>query len=137
SSMRWSHLAPYTMVALHPSNGIRALIDLDPRISARYKKPAYEVGSMSSLFPLLDRGLGYATLPALAAQPLVTAGLRFTPLTHPILRRKLYVVKKHGRGLSPAAMALLEAMTQAVQRMEAHPQVDVVFGEEQMRRFAG
>ncbi len=136
SPMPWSRLAPYTMVALHPSNGIRALVDLHPRIAVRYKKPAYEVGSMPSLLPLLERGLGYATLPALAAQPLVTAGLRFTPLTHPVLRRKLYVVKKHGRTLSPAATALLEAMTQAVQRMEAHPQVDVRFGEEQMRAFA-
>lgn len=137
SPMHWSKLAPYTMVALHPSNGIRALVDIHPRIAARYKKPAYEVGSMSSLFPLLDRGLGYATLPALAAQPLVSAGLIFTPLTQPVLRRKLYIIKKHGRALSPSAFALLEAMTRAVQEMDAHPQVAVLFTEAQMRQFAG
>ena len=133
--MPWSGLARHTMVALHPSNGIRALIDIHPNIAARYKKPGYEVGSMSSLLPLLQRGLGYATLPAMAAQPLVAAGLRFKPLTHPVLRRKLYVVKKRGRTLSPSATALLEAMTQAVQRMEDHPQVDVLFGAQQMLEF--
>lgn len=135
SPISWNRLAPYTMVALHPSNGIRALIDMHPRIASCYKKPAYEVGSMSSLFPLLDRGLGYATLPALAAQPLVTAGLRFTPLTHPVLRRKLYIVKKRGRVLSPSALALLESMTCAVQKIDAHPQVAVMFNEEQMLSF--
>ena len=135
-SLPWSGLASFTMVALHPSNGIRALVDLHPRIAARYKKPGYEVGSMSSLLPLLERGLGYAALPALAAQPLVSAGLRFTPLKSPILKRKLFVVKKRGRTLSPSATALLEAMTQAVSRMEPHPQVDVVFGEQEMRAFA-
>lgn len=135
SPMPWIRLARYTMVALHPSNGIRALIDLHPNIAARFKKPGYEVGSMSSLLPLLQRGLGYATLPALAAQPLVASGLRFKPLTHPVLRRKLYVVKKRGRTLSPSATALLEAMTQAVQHMDDHPQVDVLFGQEQMVAF--
>lgn len=135
SPLPWSRLASHTMVALHPSNGIRALVDIHPRIPTRYKKPAYEVGSMSSLFPLLDRGLGYAALPALAAQPLVSAGLQFTPLVQPVLRRKLYVVKKRGRMLSPAALALLEAMTRAVQQMEKHPQVTVMFNEKQMNAF--
>ncbi|OWT80255.1 MULTISPECIES: LysR family transcriptional regulator [unclassified Achromobacter] len=133
----WSRLSAHTMVALHPSNGIRALVDLHPKIPARHKHPDYEVGSMSSLFPLLARGLGFAALPALAAQPLVAGGLRFKPLAKPVLRRSLYVVKKRGRGLSPSATALLEAMTEAVQRIERHPQMEVVFNEEKMRAFCG
>ncbi len=133
--MAWSRLASHTMVALHPSNGIRALVDLHPRVADKYKKPGYEVGSMSSLLPLLDRGMGYALLPALAAQPLVTAGLCFKPLAQPLLRRKLYVVKKKGRTLTPSASALLEAMTQAVEKMAPHPQVAVAFGMKQMAEF--
>jgi len=135
SSLTWSRLTPHKMVALHASNGIRALVDIHPKIPACFKRPAYEVGSMSSLFPLLDRGLGYATLPALAAQPLVSAGLQFTPLTQPVLRRKLYVVKKRGRALSPSALALLESMTQAVQEIAIHPQVTVKFNHATMRVF--
>lgn len=137
SPMPWSRLTPHTMVALHSSNGIRALVDMHPNIAAHFKKPAYEVGSMSSLLPLIDRGLGYATLPALAAQPLVAAGLRFTPLTHPVLRRKLYVVKKRGRALSPSALALLETMTSAVQEMESHPQVTVNLNKAEILSFTG
>ncbi|MVW71109.1 LysR family transcriptional regulator [Bordetella sp. 15P40C-2] len=137
SPMPWSRLASHTMVALHPSNGIRALVDLHPRIATRYKKPAYEVGSMSTLLPLLQRGLGYAALPALAAAPLVTAGLKFKPLRQPVLRRNLYIVKKRGRALSPSAYAMLEAMTRAVQRIDVHAQVDVAFNEARMREFAG
>lgn len=134
-SIPWSRLAGHTMVGLHPSNGIRALIDLHPRIARRFKEPGYEVGSMSSLFPLLNRGMGYAALPALAAQPLVSAGLCFKPLIQPVLKRNLYVVKKKGRTLSPSAAALLESMTHAVERMKPHAQVEIAFGVEQMNAF--
>lgn len=131
----WSKLAPYTMVGLHRSNGIRALIDIQQRIPQRYKKPAYEVGSMPSLYPLLARCLGYAALPALAAQPLVASGLLYTPLVQPVLRRQLYAVKRRGRALSPAALALLGCMTNALLGMQPNAHLKIVFGEAAMRVF--
>ncbi|HEY4067587.1 MAG TPA: LysR substrate-binding domain-containing protein, partial [Burkholderiaceae bacterium] len=115
----WSNLAPHVMVSLQKSSGVRANVELHPRVPARCKQPLYEVGSMSSLHPLLVRGLGYAALPVLAAQPLVSAGLRYVPLFKPTVRRRLYIVTKRGRSLSPAAAVLLETMTGAVQRLPA------------------
>lgn len=98
SPLPWSGLAPHVMVSLPKSSGVRALIDLHPRIPERFKRPGYEVGSMSSLSPLLVRGFGYAALPSLAAQPLVADGLVFKPLTQPVLARKLYAT---GSGAAP------------------------------------
>ncbi|WP_459614284.1 LysR family transcriptional regulator [Bordetella sp. 2513F-2] len=134
--MPWSRLAPHTMVALHPSNGIRALLDLHPGIPIQFKRAAYEVGTMPSLYPLLARGLGYAALPAMAARPLVAAGLRYVPLGKPALRRELYVVKPRARTLSPAAMAMLEAMTDALKGIAPDRQLKVVFGRRQLESFA-
>ena len=114
SPLPWSRLGRHTLVGLHRSNGIRMLIDQHPGNASHYKSPAYEVGSMSSLQPLLAQGFGYAALPALAAGPLMADGLCFKPLIQPVLRRQLYVVKKKGRTLSPAATALVEAMNESL-----------------------
>jgi LysR family carnitine catabolism transcriptional activator len=135
--LAWSRLARHTMVGLHRSNGIRALIDLHPKIALRYKTPAYEVGSMSSLQPLLAQGFAYAVLPALAAKPLVADGLHFKPLVQPTLRRRLYVVKRKGRTLSPSAAALIEAMTDSLARIEQDADIEVVFTPLKMQNFAG
>lgn len=135
--LAWSQLATHTMVGLHRANGIRALIDMHPKIASQYKKPAYEVGSMSSLQPLLVQGFGYAALPALAAKPLIADGLRFKPLIQPTLRRQLFVVKKKGRTLSPAATALVESMTDSLARIERDENIKVLFTAAEMQRFLG
>lgn len=133
--LAWSRLAQHTMVGLHRANGIRALIDMHPKIAAECRNPAYEVGSMSSLQPLLVQGFGYAALPALAAKPLVAEGLRFKPLMLPKLRRQLYIVKKKGRTLSPAATALVEAMAASLARIERDANIEVLFTDAEMQKF--
>jgi LysR family carnitine catabolism transcriptional activator len=133
--LSWSRLREHTMIALQGANGIRALVDLHPKIAAQYKSPAYEVGSMSSLQSLLALGFCYATLPALAARPLVADGLRYKPLMKPVLRRHLYVVKKKGRTLSPSAMALLETMTDSLGRIEGDANFKVLFTRREMQAF--
>ncbi|MEJ7929513.1 LysR family transcriptional regulator [Ramlibacter sp. AN1015] len=134
--MRWSRLAPHVMVALPKASGIRALVDQQPQIADRLKQPAYEVASMSSLSPLLARGFGYAVLPALAAQPLVEDGLRFVPLREPVLRRSLFVFKKRGRALTPAAQALLEKTCGALQALATARHVKLYLDEAAVRVFA-
>jgi len=135
--LSWKKLGNHTLVGLHRSNGIRALIDLHPKIPSRFKKPAYEVGSMSSLQPLLAQGFGYAALPALAAKPLVADGLCFKSLVQPTLRRHLYIVKKKGRSLSPSGVALVEAMTASLGRIEPDPNIEVLFTKREMQKFCG
>lgn len=124
--LKWTALDPYTVVKLDRSNGIQALIDMHPKLMPKQQEPAYEVGSMPSLFPLLVRGLGYAALPAMAAQPLVNAGLKFRPLQQPVLRRNLYFIQKHGRELSPAAQALRQSMHEAIGQLQAHDHIRLV-----------
>lgn len=124
--LKWSALDPHTVVKLDRANGIQMLIDMHPKLMRPHQEPAYEVGSMPSLFPLLVRGLGYAALPAMAAQPLIHAGLKFRPLQQPVLRRNLYFIQKHGRDLSPAAQALRQSMQEAMHRLEHSPHIQLV-----------
>src|SRR5690606_3308374 len=93
-ALTWGSLARHTMIRLSQDNGIRMLLDKEPRIAGLFKSTAYEVSSVASLLTLLKSGFGFTALPALAAKSLVVEGLRFRVLAHPAIRRKLYVVKK-------------------------------------------
>lgn len=131
----WGELEAHTMIGLHPSNGIRALIDREANIPAALKRPAYEVNAMPSLLPLLEQGIGYAALPAMAAAPLVTAGMHFKRLAQPALHRQLFVFKKKGRSLTPSAHALLQAISEAMQRMRADRNIHVVATQAALQAF--
>lgn len=131
----WITLVRHTLIGLERSNGIRMLVDLHPGVPPKCKIPAYEVGSMSSLQSLLTQGFGFATLPALAAMPLVAEGLCFKCLERPNLRRQLFVVKKKSRSLSTSAQALLESMTDSLEQLESDLNIKVLFSKGKILEF--
>lgn len=135
--LTWNKLSRHTMVRLNKANGIRTLLDMEPKVADLFKSTAYEVSGVASLQALLSQGFGYSALPALAAKSLVVDGLRFQPLTRPNIRRQLHVVKKKGRSLSPAAVTLFRAMIDAMENMAPDSTVDVVFTHDEVRAFCG
>jgi len=137
SSLTWKKLSQHTMVRLSKANGIRILLDSEPKIAGLFKNTVYEVSGVAALQALLRRGFGFSALPALAARSLVVEGLRFSILARPGIRRKLYVVKKKGRSLSPAAVALFRAMIEALEDMSPDEAIDVTFTQPEIRAFCG
>ncbi|AFK62862.1 LysR family transcriptional regulator [Advenella kashmirensis WT001] len=137
ASLTWNKLSKHTMVRLSKANGIRILLDSEPKIAGLFKNTVYEVSGVAALQALLSRGFGFSALPALAARSLVVEGLRFSILARPGIRRKLYVVKKKGRSLSPAAVALFRAMIEALQDMTPDEAIDVTFTQSEIRAFCG
>lgn len=137
ASLTWNTLSRHTMIRLSKANGIRMLLDKEPRIAGLFKGTAYEVSSVAPLHILLKSGFGYSALPALAAKSLVVEGLRFSVLAHPAIRRKLYVVKKKGRSVSPAACAFFKAMLDSLERMAPDDAVELAFARGEIRDFCG
>jgi len=133
--LTWNTLSRHTMIRMSKANGVRTLLDREPKIARLFKSTAYEVSGVASLQALLNQGFGYSALPLLAARSLVVEGLRFHPLTRPGLRRRLYVVKKKGRSLSPASAALFRAMIDALEKMAPDPAVDIAFTRDEIRAF--
>src|SRR5690606_31362730 len=109
----------------------------EPKIAGLFKDTVYEVSGVAALQALLKRGFGFSALPALAAKSLVVEGLHFRLLTRPALRRKLYVVKKKGRSLSPAAVALFKAMINALENMTPDGAIDITFTRSEVQDFCG
>jgi len=134
--LTWSRLSRHTMVRMSKANGIRTLLDREPKVAKLFKDTAYEVSGVASLQALLTQGFGYCALPVLAAKSLVVDGLRFHLLTRPNLRRELYVVKKKGRSLSPASVALFRTMIDALEKMAPDPAVDIAFTRNEVRAFS-
>jgi len=137
SSLSWHRLSQHNMVRLSKANGIRILLDSEPKIAGLFKDTVYEVSGVAALQALLKRGFGFSALPALAAKSLVVEGLHFRLLTRPALRRKLYVVKKKGRSLSPAAVALFKAMINALENMTPDGAIDITFTRSEVQDFCG
>lgn len=133
--LTWNSLKPHTMVRLSQANGIRMILDREPRIASLFEDTAYEVSSVASLHALIRREFGFSVVPALAAKPLVVEGARFALLTRPAIRRKLYVVKKKGRSLSPAALSMFQAMVDALENMDSDPAIDIALTQDEVRAF--
>jgi DNA-binding transcriptional LysR family regulator len=134
----WSDLVSHTMIGLHRSNGIRTLIDQHKEIPQQLKQPAYEVGAMSSMQPMLAQRFCFAAIPAMAAMPLLESGLAFKKLVKPQLRRELYMFKKSRRSLTPAARALVQAIAQslaAIQSSRSRLDISIEATAEQLDEF--
>lgn len=133
----WSKLSRHQALQLNRGNGIRAQLDWETRATSTPKRTTYEVGRVTTLQALLEQGFGYSVLPALAARSLMGNGLCFHLLSRPRIRRELYVMKKKGRRLSPAATALLQAMVDALETLEPDTAMEVAFTREAMTSFCG
>jgi DNA-binding transcriptional LysR family regulator len=66
-----------------------------------------EVSTPAGLADMVKAGLGVSILPALAASTSAFSTLTFMPLQSPELQRKIYIITRKGRALSPAAETMM------------------------------
>ena len=133
--LSWRELKGVSLVSLTPGAGIRVLIEQHPEVAALLKPPTYEVSSVSALQPLIERGVGIAVLPTLAARPLLGSGLVFRPLSRPSIRRELYMLKRRGRSLTPAASQMARIILEELHKLALGQGTKVVSSAESIRQF--
>ena len=98
-SLRWRQLTGEAIIGNHThellaGTSAHAIVD-NPRLF---------VANMTSLLSIVASGSGVSPLPALAL-PERSPGLAFIPLIGPTVRRRVGIVRRRGRLLSPAARA--------------------------------
>ena len=130
SPVQWKELGCHNMVALRAGAGIRAQIELDPRLADLLKQPHHEVSSVSALAALVQTGLGVAVIPALTASTLDSQSFVFRPLVKPTSSRNLFFIRARDKQLTTSAKLLLRAV---IQRLEAlhglrHIRTNMTFG---------
>lgn len=101
-TVRWAALHGEPLVLLDHASGSRRLIDDALRGHGVQAPVAQEVGHVTTIFRMLDAGLGISVVPTLALPPAGLQGLEVRPLT-PRVERAIVLVRRANRALAPVA----------------------------------
>lgn len=113
----WADLAGESLVLLDHASGSRRLIDRALADHAVQCTVAQEVGHTTTIFRMLDAGLGISVIPTLALPPEGLARLVVRPLV-PRVDRDIVLVHRRNRALPPLAQAAWDLVrTVAAQRL--------------------
>ncbi len=105
-SVTWSELAAYDFIAVSKSSGNRLLLDQALAGVPGRPKSLYEAEHVTTMLGLVEAGLGVAAVPSMAMPGKDHPLLASVPLTEPIVTRRVGLIRRKGRNLSPAAQQL-------------------------------
>ena len=104
----WAELAKYDYISVSKASGNRLLIDQALSGQPGLPQNIYEAQHVTTMLGLVEAGLGVAAVPSMAmpapGHPLLVS----VPLVDPIITRKVGLIRRKGRSLSPAALQLYE-----------------------------
>ncbi|HAT1684554.1 TPA: LysR family transcriptional regulator [Klebsiella oxytoca] len=109
--IQWHDLQNQDLVLLDYASGSRPLIDNALIRHGVVPRVIQELGHVSTIFRLLQSGIGVSVIPQLAVSSLNTTELIIRELK-PVEKRRLQLVRRHNRALSPAAITVWEVIRQ-------------------------
>ena len=104
----WATLGQHDFIAVGRSSGNRLL--LDQALAGVEGRPVaiYETQHVTTALGLVEAGLGVAAVPAMAMPGPDHPLLATVPLVDPVVTRKIGLIRRRGRSLSPAAQQLYD-----------------------------
>ena len=102
-TVRWSALSGHPLVLLDHASGSRRLIDNALARHGARCEVAQELGHPTTVFRMVEAGIGISVMPALAVPPHGLGRLVARPLT-PRVQRDIVLVHRRNRAPSPLAM---------------------------------
>jgi DNA-binding transcriptional LysR family regulator len=104
----WSDLAQYDNISITKSSGNRLLLDQALAHVSGRPQSIYEAQHVTTMIGLVEAGLGVAAVPSLAMpgpdHPLLVS----VPLSDPVVTRRVGLIRRKGRSLSPSAQQLYD-----------------------------
>lgn len=104
---KWTDLIKMPQIAMATGTSVRELVDGTCLRSGTTLLPRFEVSHLSTAGALVSAGLGIAVLPRLTLKVLRTEGLVTREISDFGARRRIGLVRRTGRSLSPAATSFL------------------------------
>jgi DNA-binding transcriptional LysR family regulator len=120
----WRDLAGHDFISVAKSSGNRLLLDQALAHVQGRPQPIYEAQHVTTLLGLVEAGLGVAAVPSLAMPGPEHPLLASVPLSDPVVTRRIGLIRRQGRRLSPEAQQLYEflaAMKKASRPRSARP----------------
>jgi DNA-binding transcriptional LysR family regulator len=104
----WSQLRDHDFISVSRSSGNRVL--LDQALAGVPERPIaiYEAQHVTAVLGLVEAGLGVAAVPAMAMPGADHPLLVSVPLVEPVVTRRIGLIRRRGRSLSPAAQQLYD-----------------------------
>ena len=104
----WTELAQYDYISVSKASGNRLLLDQALANMAERPQSIYETQHVTTMLGLVEAGLGVAAVPSIAMPGADHPLLVSVPLSDPVITRKIGLIRRKGRSLSPAAQQLYE-----------------------------
>lgn len=104
----WAELAEHDFISVSKSSGNRLLIDQALAGVPGRPQAIYEAQHVTTMLGLVEAGLGVAAVPSLAMPGADHPLLVSVPLVDPVVTRKVGLIRRKGRPLSPAAQQLYD-----------------------------
>jgi DNA-binding transcriptional LysR family regulator len=123
--LRWADLPSEDYVAFSSDTGIGTFLAANAGFSPLFATPHDEVSSTTTLYPMLSLGDRYSIVPALAARAHDFPELTFRELTEPVLTRKICLITRRLRSLSPSARRILDILLETFRNCELPPGVAI------------
>ena len=108
----WTELAAYDYISVSKASGNRLLLDQALAGVASRPQAIYEAQHVTTMLGLVEAGLGVAAVPSMAMPGADHPLLVSVPLSDPVITRKVGLIRRKGRSLSPAAQQLYEFFTE-------------------------
>ncbi len=106
-------LAGYPLIVTGKDSSARELLEKSLKREKIPLKIAYSVNYMTTAVGLVRVGLGVAVLPESTGSLEPAAQVRRIAITHPTLSRRIEIIQRKDRSLSPAALKLAEILGEA------------------------
>jgi len=124
-ALQASQLAPLTFIGLTDDTAISQLLQADEGMPASVVRPQLRVSHTLLLGEAIRLGLGVAVMPALTAQHPLLGDLRFQPLAAPRIARRIMLLQRPRRSLSPAARVFYDAIALQARSVAGYPGIEL------------
>jgi DNA-binding transcriptional LysR family regulator len=115
----WAQLSEHDYISVGRTSGNRVLLDQALAGVANRPQAIYEAQHVTTTLGLVEAGLGVAAVPSMAMpgpdHPLLVS----VPLVDPVVSRKVGLIWRRGRSLSPAAQQLFDLFGEVKGRRRA------------------
>jgi len=112
----WAALSEHDFISVSRSSGNRVLLDQALAGVPGRPQAIYETQHVTTALGLVEAGLGVAVVPAMAMPGPEHPLLVSVPLVEPVVSRKIGLIRRRGRSLSPAAQQLFELFVEVRKR---------------------
>jgi LysR family transcriptional regulator, carnitine catabolism transcriptional activator len=119
----WRALARHPFVAMSRDSSVRLLTEQAFARNGLRLEPAFEAKYMSTAIGLVAQGLGVGALPSSAVSMVRQAGLAHAEIHGPVMKRRIGIMTRRGRSLSPAAQALVGMLKTAASGDRKKPEL--------------